>query len=170
MKSKCAFSSSSSDVGVCHYNRRYWLPTLGDPEKRDDLERGPMFCQYVEILPSHMPPPWALSCPWLPISQRAKHPVVLATVYSAWRKLSRQCLSLLANRVLLFFFFYLILRCWIDWLHYVCSPRYLRSQTKQQHTILAQKRLAKCIYPEDKTLPIVRAFENKFAFISYTFI
>lgn len=94
--------SSSSDVGLCHYSRRYWLPTFWDPEKHDNLEHAQGSVKGWRSSPVTSPPPWALSCPWLPISQRANHPAVPATVYSAWRKLSRQYLSFLANRVLFF--------------------------------------------------------------------
>lgn len=103
------------------------LSTSGNPEKRGDPS-----CVRMWSLPAHTPAR-ALSCVWRPISQRAKWPAGPPTVYSAWRKLSRQYLSLLTNRVLPF---NLIVRWWIDC---VCFPRYLHSKARNHYPILVQK-------------------------------
>lgn len=116
--------------------------------------------------PVTSPPPWVFSCLSLPISQSAQHPAVLATVYFARRKLSRQRLSVLANRVLLVCLLNLIWRWWIDCIYRACSPRYLHSKTRNHYTILAQKRLSKCVHSGDERFSMIRAFK-KFAFILY---
>lgn len=83
------------------------------------------------------------------------------------------CLDIVFHSLLIefcFFFLNLILRCWIDWLPGVHSPRYLQFPDKTPLYNFSKRDFSKYVHLGDKTLPIISAFQTKFACILYKFV